>query len=130
MPTLFTRIINGEIPGTFVWKDELCVAFLSINPIKPGHTLVVPVAEVGHWIDLDDNTSTHLMTVAKQIGTAIQAAWNPHRVGLIVAGYEVDHTHLHVIPTWSMQDLDFKNAALSVTRSDLEEAASLISARL
>jgi histidine triad (HIT) family protein len=111
MPTIFTRIIEGELPGTFVWRDDVCVAFMSIAPIRPGHTLVVPRAEVDHWIDLEPDVNAHLMRVAQEIGRAQQAAFSPLRVGLIIAGLEVPHTHVHVIPIDGMQDLDFANAS-------------------
>src|SRR6187200_240715 len=105
MPTIFTRIIDGELPGTFVWRDERAVAFMSINPLAHGHVLVVPTAEVDHWIDLDPVLAGHLFDVAWVIGTAQAAAFRCARVGLIVAGYEVPHTH--VIPTSSMSQLNF-----------------------
>ena len=70
MPSLFTRIIDGEIPGRFVWKDDHCVAFLTIEPMRPGHTLVVPRKEVDHWIDLDSELSAHIFEVARVIGRA------------------------------------------------------------
>ena len=98
VPSIFTRIIDGELPGHFVWRDDECVAFLSIAPLRPGHTLVVPRLEVDHWLDLPPELAAHLMTVAQRIGRAQQAALNPTRVGLIIAGMEVPHTHLHVIP--------------------------------
>ena len=130
MATIFTRIIQGEIPGTFVWRDDDAVAFLSINPISRGHTLVVPIAEVEHWIDLPDGLASHLMTVSTRLGRAVQAAFQPVKVGLVIAGYEVPHTHLHVIPTWSMADLDFRNAAAGVDREVLEETAEQIRSHL
>jgi histidine triad (HIT) family protein len=111
MPTIFTRIIDGELPGTFVWRDDICVAFMSIAPIRTGHTLVVPRAEVDHWIDLDPDVNAHMMRVAQAIARAQQAAFSPERIGLIIAGLEVPHTHLHVIPIDGMQDLDFANAS-------------------
>jgi histidine triad (HIT) family protein len=110
MPTIFTRIIEGELPGTFVWRDDVCVAFLSIAPLKAGHTLVVPRAEVDHWIDLDPEVNAHLMRVAQQIATAQQRAFSPARVGLMIAGLEVPHVHLHVVPIDGLHDLDFDNA--------------------
>lgn len=130
MPTIFTRIIEGELPAAFAWRDEHCVAFMSINPIRTGHTLVVPVAEVEHWIDLPPEVTAHVIGVAHRIGRAIQEIWNPNKVGLVIAGYEVPHTHLHVIPTWTMADLDFRNAATSVERADLEAAAAAIATEL
>jgi len=126
MTTIFTRIINGEIPGTFVWRDEHCVAFLSINPIAPGHTLVVPRLEVDHWIDLPDDVAQHLYAVSHVIGRAQQKAFVCERIGLMVAGFEVPHTHVHVIPTRSMADLSFANAARTVERDAMEQAASAI----
>ena len=98
MPTLFTRIIEGDLPGTFIWRDPQCVAFLSINPVQPGHALVVPIAEVDHWIDLDPDLTSHLTGVAETIGHAQQVAYEPLKVGLVIAGLEVAHVHLHVIP--------------------------------
>ena len=130
MPTVFTRIIDGEIPGTFVWRDEVCVAFLSINPMAPGHTLVVPIAEVDHWIDLEPPVAEHLFRVAHHIGRAQQRAFSPERVGLMIAGYEVPHTHLHVVPTRSMPELSFVSAAAHVDRADLDRAAEAIRAEL
>ena len=126
MPTIFSRIIAGEIPGTFVHRDEHCVVFMSINPLARGHALVVPVVEVDHWVDLDPALAAHLFAVAYRVGRAQQAAFACERVGLIIAGYEVPHTHLHVVPTSSMRQLDFSNAAGSVDRSDLEAAAQAI----
>jgi histidine triad (HIT) family protein len=110
MATIFSRIISGELPGTFVYRDEVAVSFLSINPITPGHALVVPVVEVDHWLDLDDDTVAHLNVVAKKVGRAQVAALGVPRVGLVIAGLEVPHTHLHVLPMRSMADLDFRNA--------------------
>lgn len=130
MPTLFTRIIQGELPGTFVWRDERAVAFLSINPMAPGHTLVVPIEETAHWIDLEPELVAHLTAVAHELGRAQQRAFGCERVGLIVAGYEVPHVHLHVIPTDSMDQLAFANAARSVSAEALADAAARIRAEL
>ncbi len=130
MATIFTRIINGDIPGTFVWRDERCVAFLSINPMAYGHTLVVPIEEVDHWVDADPNLVAHLWEVARIIGQAQMAALSPERIGIIVAGYEVPHTHIHVIPTNSMAQMAFANAAASVDRDEMESAANAIRAAL
>jgi histidine triad (HIT) family protein len=130
MPTLFTRIIDGEIPGTFVWRDDLCVAFLSINPLRPGHTLVVPREEVDHWIDCPPELADHLFTVSRQIGTALQAAFSPSRVGFMIAGLEVPHLHFHLVPIDGVHDLDFSNAATSVEAGELEAAAEKIRSEL
>jgi histidine triad (HIT) family protein len=128
--TIFTRIIEGELPGRFVWRDERCVAFLTINPLRPGHTLVVPRAEVDHWLDLDPEIAAHLMTVAQQIGKALQRGFGRARVGLIIAGLEVPHTHLHVVPFDQMADLDFRRADPSPDPAALDRAADLIRAAL
>lgn len=130
MPTIFTRIIAGEIPGTFVHRDERCVAFLSINPLAHGHTLVVPIEEVEHWIDCSPDLAAHLFAVAHRIGRAQQTAFGCERVGLIIAGYEVPHTHLHVIPTHHMGQFNFANAATSVNRSEMDAAAAAIMSAL
>ena len=98
MRTIFTRIIDGELPGTFLWRDPECVAFLSIDPVQPGHTLVVPRVEVDEWTDLDPALAAQLMVVAQTISRAVRRAFTPIRVGLLIAGLEVPHTHLHVIP--------------------------------
>ena len=126
MATIFTKIIEGEIPGTFVWRDDRCVAFLSINPLKDGHTLVVPREEIDHWLDCPEDLRNHLMHVAQRIGRAIEAAWQPEKVGLMIAGLEVPHLHIHVAPIWGVSDLDFANAATSVSRDRLEENADRI----
>lgn len=130
MATIFTRIIAGEIPGTFVWKDDRCVAFMSIAPLRPGHTLIVPREEIDHWLDLSDGLRTHLMDVSATIGRAIQSAFTPEKVGLMIAGLEVPHTHLHLVPVSSVHDLDFSNADPSALRADLEESATMIRSSL
>jgi len=130
MPTIFTRIIAGEIPGTFVHRDDLCVAFLSINPLAHGHTLVVPVQEIDHWVDMPANLATHVFAVAHRIAVAQQQAFGCERVGMIIAGYEVPHAHVHLVPTSHMGQLDFANAARSVERAELDAAAAAITARL
>ena len=126
MSTVFTKIIEGELPGVFVWRDERCVAFLSINPIAAGHTLVVPIEEVDHWVDGSPELVAHLFEVTRVIGVAQRDAFGCDRVGVILAGYEVPHAHVHVIPTHDMSDLSFANAATSVPRDDLEAAAERI----
>jgi diadenosine tetraphosphate (Ap4A) HIT family hydrolase len=126
MPTLFTRIIDGDLPGTFVWKDDQCVAFLSINPLAPGHTLVVPRAEIDHWIDLPEALATHLWRVAQTIGQAQQNAFVCERIGLIIAGYEIPHAHLHVFPSTNMAQFNFARAADSVSQEELDDAAGRI----
>ena len=126
MATLFTRIINGELPARFVWQDGQCVAFLSIAPLRPGHTLVVPRLEVDHWLDADPELISHLTTTAQIIGRAQMAAFRPARIGMIIAGLEVPHLHLHVVPIRGMQDLDFANADTRPEAATMDEAAAAI----
>lgn len=103
---------------------------MSINPIAHGHVLVVPVAEIDHWLDATPELAAHLFEVSRIVGLAQQAAFDVERIGVIVAGYEVPHTHVHVIPTRSMADFSFANAAPSVDRADLAAAADAIRAEL
>lgn len=130
MPTLFTRIIEGEIPGVFVWRDPECVVFLSINPMHPGHALVVPVAEVDHWIDLDPAGAAHLFQVAQIIGKAQDAAFSPRRIGMMIVGDEVPHVHLHVVPFETVSELSFAHADPNPPEGSLEAAAAKIRAAL
>ena len=130
MPTIFTRIIDGELPGKFVWRDDRCVAFLSIAPLRPGHALVVPIAEVDKWTDLEPDIAAHLMVVAQRIAQAQQAAFSPARVGLIIAGLEVPHCHLHTVPIDHEADLHFANANANATDDELEHAADKLRAAL
>lgn len=130
MASVFTRIIEGELPGRFVWQDEQCVAFLSIAPLKPGHTLVVPRREVDHWIDLEPEANAHLMRVAQVVGRAQQQAFDPVRIGMMIAGLEVPHVHLHVVPIGGLHDLDFGNADHQPRPEDLDAAAEAIRSAL
>jgi len=126
LATIFTRIIEGDLPARFVWKDERCVAFLSINPLRSGHVLVVPRVEVDHWLDLDEDLMAHLMNVSRRVGRAIQRGFEPTRVGLIVAGLEVPHLHIHVLPIDGIEDLNFENAAREPDPAALDRAADTI----
>ncbi len=124
MATLFTRIIDGEIPGRFVWRDDRAVAFLTIAPLAPGHTLVVPVEEVDHWIDLSPDLLAHVMDVARTIGRAQQEAFSPTKVGVLVVGEEVPHAHVHLVPFTGLDQLDLANADPSPDPATLDEAAA------
>ncbi|WP_313817021.1 HIT family protein [Citricoccus sp.] len=130
MSTVFTRIINGELPGRFVWKDETCVAFLSIGPLTQGHTLVVPRAEVDLWTDAEPELVSHLMAVAQAIGQVQVQTFNAHRAGLMVAGYEIPHLHVHVWPSNSLDDFDLDQVDNHPEPEDLDEAAERIRAGL
>jgi histidine triad (HIT) family protein len=130
MATLFTKIIEGEIPGRFVWRDDRAVVILTIAPIRPGHVLVVPIEEVDHWVDLDSDLAAHLTEVAQQVGRAQMAAFAPTRIGLIVAGLEVPHCHLHVIPIDAESDLSFAKADHDPSPAALDDAADRLRAAL
>ena len=130
MPSIFTRIINGEIPGRIVWRDETCVAMVDIRPLNRGHVLVIPIAEVDRWTDLDAGTVAHCISVAHAIGQAQMAAFSPTRIGLMVAGFEVPHTHLHVVPIDHMGHLDFDNADVDADPVDLDAVADALRAAL
>ena len=130
MASVFTRIIAGELPGTFVHTDEICVAFMTINPISRGHLLVVPREEIDQWSDLPDHVSQHCFAVAKRIAIAQKQVLGCERVALIIAGFEVPHCHLHVIPATTIADISFDNAASSVDFDDLAIVASNITAAL
>jgi histidine triad (HIT) family protein len=121
--TIFSRIIAGELPARFVWRDERCVAFLSNRPLRPGHALVVPHEEVDHWIDLDTGLLTHLATVAQSIGKAQMAGFKPTRIGLMLAGLEVPHVHFHVVPIRGVHDLDFGNQDPNPDPAMMDDAA-------
>ena len=130
MPTIFTQIIEGKLPGHFVWKDEVCVAFLTIAPLKPGHTLVVPRQEVDAWTDLEPEVMRHLATVAQSIARALDRVYQPEKVGLTILGLEVPHVHLHVSCIWGPHDLDFGRADAKASQASIADAARQIRAAL
>lgn len=123
MSTVFSKIIDGELPGRFVWEDDTCVGFLSIAPLAYGHTLVVPRTEIDKWTDADAELVTHLMSVAHRIGIAQVEAFGCDRAGLAVAGFEVPHFHVHVWPSNSMADHDFSRALTDPDDAAMDEAA-------
>ena len=130
MGTVFTRIIGGELPGRFVWSDDLAVGLLSINPLGPGHTLVVPRAEVDHWVDADPGLLAHLTAVSQAIGAGMRSVWHPPRIGWLVGGFEVPHLHLHVFPAWGMAAFDFANAATTVDAAEQDAHRDALRAAL
>jgi histidine triad (HIT) family protein len=127
MASVFSRVIAGEFPGAFVHRDDRCVAFMSINPIHVGHVLVVPIVEVDHWLDLDPALVAHLMNVAHRVGLGQQQVYAPARVAVIIAGFEVPHCHIHVIPADDMSDLSFAKAGTASMDELHHEAARLVS---
>jgi histidine triad (HIT) family protein len=124
--SIFTRIIAGELPAQFVWRDDVCVAFLANRPLRPGHSLVVPRLEVDHWTDLEAGLLAHLASTAQTIGKAQMAAFKPARIGLMVAGLEVPHVHFHVVPIERSSDLDFANQDPHPDPAMMVEAAESI----
>ncbi|MDP2654039.1 MAG: HIT family protein [Candidatus Omnitrophota bacterium] len=110
MATIFTKIIKGEIPCHKVLEDKNYLAFLDIKPINPGHTLVIPKKEVDYIFDLDDETLNGLMAFAKKTAGMIRRAVDCKRIGVMVAGLEVPHTHIHLVPIFDVHDLSFSKA--------------------
>jgi diadenosine tetraphosphate (Ap4A) HIT family hydrolase len=129
MATVFTRIITGELPGRFVYTDDQVVAFLSIMPLNAGHTLVVPRQEVDQWTDADGTLLHHCMDVAQRIGNAVKEAFGAPRAGLVIAGLEVPHLHVHVFPAWSLEDFSFAQAK-PASDEELDQAAARLRAAL
>ncbi|MDO5670418.1 MAG: HIT family protein [Corynebacterium sp.] len=123
--SVFTKIINGELPGRFVYRDDEVVAFLTIEPLRYGHVLVVPIKEVDRWTDLDPALWARLNEVAQEVGQAVRAAFDSSRAGYIIAGFDVPHTHIHVFPTDAMAEYDFHRAmAMDATDPELMDDAA------
>ncbi len=110
MASVFSKVIAGEFPGHFVWKDDQAVVFMTIQPIREGHVLVVPREEVDHWDDLSPELLNHLMQVSQKVTKGLKEAYPAKRVGMMIAGLEVPHTHIHLVPLDSMGDLSFEHA--------------------
>jgi len=126
MATVFTKIINGEIPGRFVYEDDDIVAFLTAAPITQGHTLVVPRAEIDQWQDVDAPAFNNVMAVSQLIGKAVCKAFDVDRAGVIIAGLEVPHLHIHVFPAYNLGDFGFANADHNPSQEALDEAQAKI----
>src|ERR1700712_5222473 len=130
MASVFTKIINREIPGRFVYEDDDVVAFLTIEPMTQGHVLVVPRAEIDNWHDVEPEAFNRVMAVAQRIGKAVCAAFDTQRSGLIIAGLEVPHLHVHVFPARNLADFGFANVDRDPSPESLNEAQSKIKAAL
>jgi histidine triad (HIT) family protein len=130
MATVFTMIINEDLPGRFVYEDDEVVAFLTIEPMTQGHTLVVPRAEVDNWQELDPAVFNKVMSVAQLIGKAVTKAFDAERAGLIIAGLEVPHLHVHVFPARNLSDFGFAGVDRNPSAESLDEAQAKIKAAL
>lgn len=121
MSSVFTKVLSGELPGRFVFRDDRCAVFLTIAPINPGHLLVIPVQEVDHWDDLEPELAAHLFLVAQRAAKAVKAVFAPVRVGLVIAGLEVPHAHLHVIGFDTESELSFERARTDTPAEELDD---------
>ena len=130
MASVFTMIMNREIPGRFVYEDDDVVAFLTIEPMTPGHTLVVPRDEIDNWQELDPAVLDRVMHVAQRIGKAVCAAFGATRAGVIIAGLEVPHLHVHVFPAFNLTDFGFANVDRNPSPESLDAAQAKIIAAL
>lgn len=126
MATIFSRIVAGEIPSHKVAEDEEFFAFLDINPVAKGHTLVIPKQEVDYIFDLDDQLLGRMMAFAKKVARAQEAAIPCKRIGMAVMGLEVPHAHIHLIPITKESDMYFGGEKLTITQDELAEVAALI----
>ena len=129
MTSIFTKIINKEIPGRIIWEDSTCIAMVDIRPLNRGHVLVIPREEVDKWHELSAASISHLMTIAHKVAEAQQLIFKPARVGLMIAGFEVPHTHIHCVPIEDMSHLDFTQAQMG-DPNDLDEVADLLRDKL
>ncbi len=130
MASIFTKIINREIPGHIIAEDADHIAFLDINPLVKGHCLVVPKKEVDYIFDLDDTALSNLMVFSKKVASGVKKAIPCLRVGVAVIGLEVPHTHVHLVPLNSMNDINFSQPKLSPSKEELESTAAAIKGAL
>jgi diadenosine tetraphosphate (Ap4A) HIT family hydrolase len=130
MATVFTKIINGDLPGRFVYEDDDIVAFLTIEPMTQGHTLVVPRAEIDKWQDIAPGVFGRVMAVSQLIGKAVCKAFDAQRAGMIIAGLEVPHLHVHVFPAYNLTDFGFANVDRNPSAESLDNAQAKIKAAL
>jgi histidine triad (HIT) family protein len=128
MSSIFTKIINGHIPSYKIAENDLFFAFLDINPLAKGHTLVIPKKEVDYIFDLDDDTYKGLMAFSKKVAKAIEACIQCNRIGIAVIGLEVPHAHVHLVPINNVQDLNFSRPKLALEQDELKSIADTISA--
>ena len=127
MASIFSKIISGEIPSYRIAEDERCFAFLDIRPVAFGHTLVIPKEEVDYYFDLDDEYLAHLNAFAKKVAKALKEVVPCERIGVMIAGLEVPHAHIHLIPMNSISDLSFTNPRPVISKEAMQELALRIS---
>lgn len=130
MASIFTRILAGEVPGRFVWRDEQCFAILTAQPLQPGHLLVIPRQEVDDWLDLPAPLRDHLLGVAQLLGRALKVTFQPIKVGLAIVGLEVRHVHVHLIPISAPEHMDFARAETHPDPAELDAVAERLRATL
>ena len=130
MATIFTKIINGEIPCYKIAENDDYFAFLDINPLRAGHTLVVPRRQTDYIFDLEDNYLAGMIIFSKKIAAAIKNAIPCNRIGVAILGLEVPHAHIHLVPMDTMEDINFKNPKLKFTPEEFKDIASKISSKL
>jgi len=130
MATIFTKIINGEIPCYKIAEDDNYFAFLDINPLKAGHTLVVPKRETDYIFDLDDDQLAGLILFSKKVAMAIKSVIPCNRIGVAILGLEVPHAHIHLVPMDTMEDVNFKNPKLKFSSEEFMEIAAKISRKV
>jgi diadenosine tetraphosphate (Ap4A) HIT family hydrolase len=124
MPTVFSKILSGQLPARFIWREEEVAAFLTVAPLRPGHTLVVPRRQIDQWTDAEPALLSRCVEVAQVIGQAAKRAWRAPRAGLIIAGFEVPHLHIHVFPAWGLADFHFGNVERNPDPAAMDDAAA------
>jgi histidine triad (HIT) family protein len=130
MATIFTKIIKGEIPCYKIAEDENYFAFLDINPLREGHTLVVPKKETDRFFDLDDSQLSGLIIFSKRVAEAIESVIQCNRIAVAILGLEVPHAHIHLVPMDTMEDINFKRPKLKFTPEEFKEIAAKISSKI
>ena len=130
MTTIFTKIVNKEIPCYKIAEDDRYLAFLDINPLQEGHTLVIPKTEVNYIFNIDDDLHAGLWNFAKKVGKAIEQVVPCKRIGVTVIGLEVPHAHIHLIPLKTMYDMDFRKPKLTFTSDEFKVIAAKIAAAI
>lgn len=130
MPTIFSKIIRGEIPAYKVAEDDNFLAFLDISPLAKGHTLVIPKIEEDYIFDIDDKQYSEMFLFAKKVAKAIDKSFDCQKVGLTVIGLEVRHAHIHLIPINNISDMDFSRVKLKLSEEEFKSIASTIKSNI